>query len=302
MSEEGVRIPLNFTDIPCHKLFASKPPESIFHYTDFNGMSGIVESKSLWLTKLSYLNDKSELKYAIDRFKFTAEIRASKINNSEKKEFLESTSKNLNNLENTNICVASFCEDGDLLSQWRSYGNDGSGVAIEFNANALNKLSNTGLMNLWKCVYSEQDQHLIVDGLVDILLNSFDVVYKSKEINENWEATKKDIQGYFNTTFLRVAPVIKNSHFREEKEWRLITVSRPFTDENWYARVSNQRVSEYYKLNFDLIDAANYYFIQGVTVGPTNEPWMKADAIGVLLRKNGFKHKHMHVSQIPYRS
>jgi len=189
-----------------------------------------------------------------------------------------------------------------LLSQWRSYGNNGSGVTIEFDANALNKLSNAGVMNLWKCVYSEKDQNLIVDGLIDILLNSFDVVYESKELNKNWETTKKNIQGYFNTTFLRVAPVIKNSHFREEKEWRLITVSRPFTDENWYASVSNQRVSEYYKLNFDLIDAAHYYFIQGVTVGPTTDPWMKSNAVGILLRKNGFKHKHMNVSQIPYRS
>ena len=60
MSEEGVKIPLGYIDIPSHKLFACEPPNEIYHYTDFNGASGILESKSsrrcLWVLYLTSEN------------------------------------------------------------------------------------------------------------------------------------------------------------------------------------------------------------------------------------------------------
>ncbi|MCX2944386.1 hypothetical protein ORG37_14910 [Rahnella perminowiae] len=33
----------------------------IFHYTDLNGLKGIIESGSLWATHFSFLNDSNEL-------------------------------------------------------------------------------------------------------------------------------------------------------------------------------------------------------------------------------------------------
>lgn len=302
MSEEGIRIPLGYKDIPSHQLFARDPPNEIFHYTDFNGASGILESKSLWLTKLSYLNDKTELKLAIDLFRREVGNYLSTVEGEEKRSFLDKASHQLQGFSNTNICVASFCENRDLLSQWRSYGSDGSGVALEFNAADLKKLSNTGLMNLWKCVYTPQEQNSIIRGLIDILSRSYDVVLSTRSGNDNWETTKNDLIGYFNTTFLRVAPVIKNHHFHEEKEWRIITVSRPYTDENWFARVSNDKVSQYYRLNFDLIDKGAYEFITGAIVGPNQAQELVSGALMVLFHKNGFTHKHVSYSQIPYRS
>jgi len=300
VSDEGVKIPLGYADIPSHKLFACDPPKQIYHYTDFNGVSGIIESKSLWLTKLSYLNDKSELTLAIDLFRSQAASWANKIGDGEKAKFLRDASHQLQSFSNTNICVASFCEDGDLLSQWRSYGNDGSGVAIEFDAHSLTSLSRPAPMNLWKCVYSREEQQTVVEGLIEILLRSYDVVGATR--TTNWENTKKDIIGYFNTTFLTVAPVIKNYHFSEEREWRIITASMPFTDDNWFSRVSNNRVAQYYKLRFDLVDNGKYGFVNGVIVGPTREPTQVAEAISVLMHKNGYCHKHVGHSQIPYRS
>ena len=39
------------------------------------------------------------------------------------------------------MCLASFCEQHDLLSQWRSYGNDGRGIALGFNSSKLVELA-----------------------------------------------------------------------------------------------------------------------------------------------------------------
>lgn len=298
---EGIRVPIGYEDIPSHELFTCEPPSVIYHYTDYDGAKGIIESKSLWLTKLSYLNDIKELKLAIDLFRESAAEWAKKIDQEEKREFLDKTAHQLQYFQNTNIGVASFCENGDLLSQWRSYCNGDSGVALEFNARSFKSLSNLGL-NLWRCVYLPQEQKTIIDGLINILLMSYDVINSTGVSGENREKTKSDIMGYFTGTFLQVAPVIKDSHYYEEKEWRIITRSTSSTDENWFPMISNNRIYQYYRVDFNLIDHGTYEFLEGIIIGPTNEPTQISDAFRVLLHKAGYKHKHFKYSQIPYRS
>ena len=36
---------------------------SIYHYTSIQGLKGILESKSLWLTHYKFLNDPNEMRY-----------------------------------------------------------------------------------------------------------------------------------------------------------------------------------------------------------------------------------------------
>ena len=36
-------------------------PKILYHYTTMDGLKGIIASKSLWATKIQYLNDASEL-------------------------------------------------------------------------------------------------------------------------------------------------------------------------------------------------------------------------------------------------
>ncbi|EFD2622350.1 hypothetical protein CK189_005805, partial [Escherichia coli] len=38
----------------------------IYHYTDLNGLKGIIESGSLWATHFSFLNDSNELSHGMN--------------------------------------------------------------------------------------------------------------------------------------------------------------------------------------------------------------------------------------------
>ncbi|STN37882.1 w0044 [Escherichia coli] len=38
----------------------------IYHYTDLNGLKGIIESGSLWATHFSFLNDSNELTHGMN--------------------------------------------------------------------------------------------------------------------------------------------------------------------------------------------------------------------------------------------
>jgi hypothetical protein len=44
-------------------LITSPIPGILWHYTDFEGFKGIVESKSIYATNLKYLNDKEEFEH-----------------------------------------------------------------------------------------------------------------------------------------------------------------------------------------------------------------------------------------------
>ena len=43
--------------------------ELIYHYTDLNGLLGILESKELWATDVRYLNDASEATFGEERLR-----------------------------------------------------------------------------------------------------------------------------------------------------------------------------------------------------------------------------------------
>ncbi|MBI4189323.1 MAG: DUF2971 domain-containing protein [Betaproteobacteria bacterium] len=299
-SGENVRIPLGLTDIRSHSLFVLSPPEQLFHYTSLDGARGIITSKSLHLTKAGYLNDRSELTFAIRLFRGVAEQVKNGLTGSERKNLLAETAHQLGSFESTNICVASFCEDGDLLSQWRSYGRSGRGVALGFSGSVLTKISNTGWAHLFKCVYDLHAQRTIIENLIEMLLHSYDIAVANTP-SQSRERMRKDIMAWFNTTFLQVAPVLKDKHFSEEREWRIVTMSRKTTDPKFQATVSSSRVSQYYSYEFQPNRAGEYDFLHSFTVGPTSDPELIGGAIQLLGMRENVLFKGTHYSQIPYR-
>lgn len=128
--------------------------EHLYHYTDFKGLCGILDSQCLWATHFKFLNDESELQLfqkklpsflepivrnvidAHDQFKESIASQDLDIEQLIKKEthsIIEAFDK-LHG-ETKPIYITSFSraskenkanqnEDG-LLSQWRSYGQDG---------------------------------------------------------------------------------------------------------------------------------------------------------------------------------
>jgi hypothetical protein len=51
------------------KYLNKSPPPDLYHYTDQNGLLGIMDSGNLWATKVQYLNDSKEFNLAVDMAK-----------------------------------------------------------------------------------------------------------------------------------------------------------------------------------------------------------------------------------------
>lgn len=294
------KIPLQPKDLASYNEFAINPPNVLYHYTTIAGAYKIISSKSLWLSKITYLNDVSELKLCINLFQKYVNQFIEKLNDPMKADFLKIISNQLNSFENTNICVASFCENGDILSQWRSYANHGEGIAMGFSTKNLIKCYAPGSINLWKCIYDPVMHHRIIDELVSLLCKCHDICYQSENSN-TWRKTISDLVGYFCTLFLRIAPIIKNPHFKEEQEWRLITVPMKFTDNNYHIKLlDSKRALPVYELKFKSEDT-HLSIIADIVIGPSRGENLTGEALGVLLCKLGYKHRRIIYSQIPYR-
>jgi hypothetical protein len=305
MSEEYTEINLDPKSLPSHGLFAQKAPDFLYHYTSLEGANGIITSRSFWLTKLAYANDSSELNLPLNLLREELKIRANETADEDKKNFLRMASQRTESYHNTNICVASLCENGDLLSQWRGYGGNASGVSLSFESAKFYRLAQQNRLRLWKCVYEPTQHKSLIREFSEMLLKAYCIIEKTKKVG-NWEACQQDLLGYFYASFLRVAPVFKNSHFQEEKEWRLVTNPISSRDKNYHARITNTRCMEYFQLNFDEIPEVKkqeeYHLIKEVIIGPSRDSSFISGALGVQLRKYGHKISVILPSRIPFRS
>lgn len=299
---DGTRtIPLQLRDMSdeARALFMPQPPQHLFHYTSFDGARGIIESKSLRLTKFTYLNDTSEFRHAVRLFRHEAGVVA-KMATPEHRAMLDRAAQQLDSFVESNICVASFCEDGDLLSQWRGYGAPGSNVALRFSSSGLSEIAGGAGAQLFKCVYQPLDQLRVVRALVLLLLRAHDIALHDVK-KEDQDKLRRDVIGGFNTTFLRVAPVLKDASFAAEREWRLVTLPRKNTDPQYRALVSTARTTTYYLAEFKPASNGRFNFLSGMVLGPTRDFELMMEALWQLCRSNAVDISGLLHSRIPFR-
>lgn len=120
-------------------------PDVLYHYTDAGGFEGIVRTAIMRATDIRFLNDPLELSYA-----WEALLAALEDAKTEKPDYSEAYQAALEAISLTNavnpesigdsIFSTSFSEIGDDLTQWRSYADDGKGVALGFDREAITVL------------------------------------------------------------------------------------------------------------------------------------------------------------------
>jgi hypothetical protein len=284
-------MPIALDNLPSRQAFEAPPPEHLFHYTDLEGVKGIFTSRTLWMSKFTASNDISEILLAIEHFQTFVARKASELTE-EEGNFLRQAADQLEGFRRTNVCLASFCEQHDLLSQWRSYGNDGRGIALGFNSSKLVELAQRHDLRLLRCVYDPAAHERIAADLVNLLLESY---RRARRDNSH------DLIAQFNSTFLLVAPVIKDHRFAEEREWRLVSNPVPFDHPGMIAVLKGNQASVKLTVKLTGDSEAMSNMIPRVTIGPTLDPHNVSDAIDVLSQRNGFHISDIAISGIPYR-
>ena len=244
-----------------------------YYYCSLSTFLNIIKNKQVYLSDPLKMNDSLEIKWYLE--KLNNEARAlnrqefdlpdsifEKMKSRSHLDFtFEEFMEKLDSRGQRSIYISCFSKNPDLLSQWRAYAEDGTGVSIGFD---LNKLSVAPNILLKEVIYTN------------------DVVYENKEydvlktadtigtvINEN-NIIKKDEQlEVFLHELIPELAKYKNPAFKEEKEVRLIYCDdlkfenvldkyHAFEDEwspiklNSDFRVTgNNEITEFVKLDFD---------------------------------------------------
>ena len=99
---------------------AASAPPVLYHYTTQAGLIGVLESNAIWATKIHYLNDSSEYELALEIGREVLAGLLSRETDEHRQEKITCLLENLATIEAMNVCVCSFSEHGDLLSQWRA--------------------------------------------------------------------------------------------------------------------------------------------------------------------------------------
>ena len=170
-------------------------PEYLAHYTTSQGLQGIVQNGNLWASA-PYLSEQ----YVGNRLWLPAVYQPSdKITNSGRtliqfpELFLRWPKSLLNRADHGSVVartyVACFCEDENLLSQWRTYGQSG-GYSISFSRKALCELvidKDLYIVTLQRVIYDKKIQsellELVLSDMLSIMLEpEVKDIYKTADL------------------------------------------------------------------------------------------------------------------------
>ena len=232
----------------------NKPvPPVLWHYTSYGAFQAIIRSKNIWASEYRFLSDREEFHHA--------KALARKLVD-EEPEFTgqgfparDMLCKAVNialetghlHEERLRIMVASFSEEGDQLSQWRGYGDNSRGVSIGLNLTSIRPPSELGTaVTFAPCVYKAPDKITLLkavfarhrnglqdwwDSIVNAAVGKQGRIGKADPqlVGQLLAARSKELQEVVNRCqdnlqfdLLRIAPLLKDEGFSEEKEWRLV--------------------------------------------------------------------------------
>lgn len=273
-----------------------EPPLELHHYTNQAGLLGIVQNKEIWATHTQYLNDSREFTHALHIAKQILAGRSEGEKSASRKRALTEMAESLDGHESINVCVASFSEDSDSLSQWRAYGGN-SGFCCTFAGLDLRAWASADRFSLIKCIYDEAAQKEILQRLIDITLVEID--NWSPEFEGDEPLPGGSLAAYLN----EIAPAMKDSAFSDEKEWRLVSRPMMVSLPRYSYREGRSMLLPYYRLSLDSESAP--FIIQRVTIGPAPNMKQSAAAVRGLLVKNKQGRPledKVRPSAIPYRT
>lgn len=194
-----------------HSLDHTRPSSRLilYHYCNRDVLWSIIEKGAFWLSDIYTLNDRKELEWGREKFVRIVQQNSGLFD----RDFEEiTTNLVLGTDQYVRPFVGSFSANGDMLSQWRAYSEDGTGFSLGLRASCICK---SWGVRLKKVEYRERRQEtIILQSLV--------------ELQDVWRKIPKDLP----SSMLAWVQVlmhfaidlcsIKHPSFFEEREFRIV--------------------------------------------------------------------------------
>jgi hypothetical protein len=249
---------------------------TIFHYTTVSGLIGIVTKSELWASDCRFLNDGTELTYAEDIF------------------FDEIRKLNLPPIRNAGYRIAGpslsqfrmfitcFCEEGDLLSQWRGYGID-QGYSLGFDTIKLKELDIGEVSPVEYGILKPSEY------------------FKDELSAANEPTAHPGVEEWHASMWLLPRLVrVKHPDFAEEREWRFFI---QFPSYNRQDKITNIQIrpSPFGPIPYLAIPFPNF-IIREIVIGPGNHTETREAAVRDMLKYFHYPDVNVRISKIPLRN
>lgn len=241
-----------------------KLPDEIYHYTDANGLLGILKAQKLWATHAAYLNDSEEVVQGIRMVRNVATALGGKLPSELTDEHLgkklllqfmarmfgaklpEQVQEQMDSLiPRFGPFVTCFSEERDRLSQWRGYGRT-AGYAIKFDGRKLreyildhgaktersDETSEPLLVNrrtFVKMVYEPSELEHATQEHIAKLWDTIVFILKKLAAGDMEPPTESEIgdASEILPSLILTALRLKDKGFEEEKEYRMLVFANP---------------------------------------------------------------------------
>ena len=193
------------------------PKKSLYHYTSREVFWLIMESESFLARHIMFSNDYEENMIGKKKIAQAMEQMKSLLTEPESLPFM--------------VC---FCEEGDLLSQWRGYVREGVAMEFDFSKGLYGLEDGFSSYYCYTIMNQDCDTNYISKNINDeevvvkAIASPYSVIYteSGEKIDNNIEEKIKyiveDTENNRQQNVVGMIPYIKNNKFAEEKEYRLI--------------------------------------------------------------------------------
>lgn len=204
--------------------------------------------------------------------------------------------------------VTCFCQNDNLLSQWRAYGQVG-GYSLGFHISR----ANPGLKipgNFWdvrlaKVIYNDYVQRERINSFLKEALLAISDPSLAEVSDSDRKVLQRDALMYIENQLVDEIVTFKNPAFKEEKEWRMIVRPRliAFRETENPAEQGTTfkfRGSRGFLIPYlELGPTSEHLPLKSVRFGPSLDPIRAGNSVRMLLGTCGFRDVKVSGSEIP---
>ncbi|HEY0170096.1 MAG TPA: DUF2971 domain-containing protein [Pyrinomonadaceae bacterium] len=230
-------------------------PPVLYHYTNAEGLIGILGRKQIWASNVCFLNDARELIHGRMLVEKVIEEGLETHPTGKAHDFLADCRERVRSgrLE-LDVYAACFCTDGDLLSQWRGYGSMGDGYSLGLCSESLRRgrfRPSSYKFALRRVIYDPECQtKMIQESVCNVcrLIERAAATLPAAELDHllSEAGCKLDEQ------LKEFLYCFKDPAFAEEREWRIVhTCPAAIYNKDLQFRASRGRIVPYVLLPLD---------------------------------------------------
>jgi hypothetical protein len=305
-------MPVNPNTLAMFEIAVSLPPYLspgglLYHYTDSDGLIGILTYKAVRATHCRYLNDRQE---TIAGTELIQEVALALSRDATVEERFRGTfgdwAKHHEKVPTHSFFqpfIASFTENEDQLSQWRAYADNGAGYSLGFDLKAPPTMDRVDI-TLRPCVYEATEfRDQARTAFLEVAQKLSQLIGQHANASEDSDEFVSYAMKLLSQHAATLVPTYKSHGFKEEREWRLIAVAESAEVEAKLLKVRPGARGIRPYLDLQLCAQDDLLPLHSVRVGPTQDPEAGVNAARLYLRSRGYPDTVQALeSVIPYRS